>query len=263
MKTFLAYLKPFSSNLTPVQPASVARPSAQPRFDRLDIYGPIHKALRLCMMETLAKVGRADVHNAQELQGALADVDSLLALLRSHIDKETNYVHPALEAAQTGASKRIADEHDAHAQTIEALADEVAELRSASSLQRGRLMQRLYNHLALAVAENFEHMHIEETVHNNALWNAYSDDQLMAIENNIKASIAPQDMMPMMRWFARSGTPQFIITLMSDMQAHAPKEAFEAVLDLVRQQLSESRWSNVAQALDVPQVPGLVDFRSP
>lgn len=243
------------SDLSPPPHASA------PTDHRYDIYGTIHRALRLCMMESLAHVGSLDVENAEEMRLQLSKVESLLGLMRSHLAKENKFVHTALEARQPGASQRIAQEHVQHEQTIDALSDAVADLWASTAAQRGALAQRLYHHLALVVADNFEHMHYEETVHNTALWNSYTDAELQALEQQIKASLAPKEMMLWLHWIARSTTPEQLLSVMMDMQANAPKEAFESALELVHQQLSPGRWSMLAQALNVPQVAGLVDFR--
>jgi hypothetical protein len=238
-------------------------PSDSPSHNnRYDIYGTIHKALRLCMMEALASVGTMDLENTEELRVKLASVEAMLGLMRTHLTKENKFLHPALDARQPGASQRIAAEHVEHEQAIDALFDDVADLCASNSAQRGALGQRLYHHLALAIADNLEHMHYEETVHNAVLWSAYTDAELQALEGQIKASLAPQEMMLWLRWITRSATPQQVINMMADMRANAPKEVFGSAVQLVREQLSASRWTMVSMALDLPQVDGLVDLRS-
>ena len=49
-------------------------------------------------------------------------------------------------------------------------------------------------HLTSFVAENFEHMDMEETAHNRALWAACSDAELQVIEGRIHASIDTAEM---------------------------------------------------------------------
>ena len=66
--------------------STFARPSAPattPRTGapRLDLYAPIHKALRHAMGETLARVGRMDVADAQDRADALVAVDEALTRL--------------------------------------------------------------------------------------------------------------------------------------------------------------------------------------
>ena len=51
------------------------------------------------------------------------------------------------------------------------------------------LALRLYRHLALFVAANFQHMHIEETAHNTLLWAACTDAELQTL----RAALAKVD----------------------------------------------------------------------
>jgi hypothetical protein len=68
------------------------------------------------------------------------------------------------------------------------LRDEASALQAAGDGERMPLALRLYHHLALFVADNFQHMHIEETVHNPTLWAHYSDAELA---KSISASSPP------------------------------------------------------------------------
>ena len=49
-----------------------AHDSAAPTAPRLDLYAPIHKALRSFMSDTLVRVGRIDVADAEDMHSTLA-----------------------------------------------------------------------------------------------------------------------------------------------------------------------------------------------
>ena len=70
-----------------------------------------------------------------------------------------------------------------------------------------RAALRLYRHLALFVAENFQHMHIEETVNNAALWACYSDAELLEIHGRLLASMPPQEHLLVARWMVPALSP--------------------------------------------------------
>ena len=114
------------------------------------------------------------------------------------------------------------------------------------------MLFRSYRRLSLFVAENFEHMLIEETRHNAALWAHYSDTELAALHDALLASIPPQEMMATLRWLVPFMAHSERCALLSDMQAHAPAPAFEAALGVVRPHLSERDWGKLVQALGLP-----------
>ncbi|WP_428421997.1 hemerythrin domain-containing protein [Methylibium sp.] len=154
-----------------------ATPTAQ-SAPRVDLYAPIHKALRSFTGDTLARAGRLDTDDAEEFSITLGQLDVLLALCASHIAHENGHVHPAIEAREPGAAQRIAHEHQDHLQAIDDLGCEARALRGAPASERPLRALRLYRHLALFIADNLQHMHIEETAHNAALWARYSDAEL-------------------------------------------------------------------------------------
>ncbi len=245
MSTLTAETVAATPALKPVQ-------GGTPRFDA---YDPIHRALRLFMTDTLGRVGWLDPADAAEMQATLGQVEALLALCRSHLEHENQHVHPALEARRPGTTTRVAGEHHEHLEHLAALQADVDRLRQQADAAAA---QRLYRHLALFVADNFQHMHHEETAHNQALWDLYSDDELRAIEAGIVASIPPEEMAVALRWMAPALPPATRAAFFGGMQQGMPPEAFRAVLNLIRPTLNEQAWAKLARALNLPPVPGLV-----
>jgi hypothetical protein len=223
---------------------------------RYDIYVNIHKALRLFMSDTLVRVGRMDIDDAPELAATLAQLQTLLDGCRSHLDHENRFIHAAIEARRPGASRRIAGEHVDHLEAIAALEAEAAALRA---LPTPAAALRLYRRLSHFVAENLEHMLVEESEHNAALWAAYTDAEIAEIEQRLVASLDPVEMGLLLRWFVPAMNPTERALMLGGMQQQLPPEAMRDVLDLVRPHLDDTAWGKLARALNLPPVPGLVD----
>ena len=227
------------------------RAAEQAVAPRPDLYAPIHKAMRHVMCDTLLAVGRIDVADPAASASALDQLDRLLDLCAAHLDHENRFVHPALEACQPQASARIALEHEEHLQSIAELRDEAAALRRATPAVRDTLALRLYRHLALFVAGNFQHMHIEETAHNAVLWAHYDDAELMQLHEQIVAAIAPPEMLEVARWMVPALTPAERVIVVGGMQAGAPPEAFLGLMAHVRPHLDGHAWAQLTHALGV------------
>jgi iron-sulfur cluster repair protein YtfE (RIC family) len=234
---------------------AVAAAQPMPRFD---MYAGIHKALRALMSDTLMAVGRMDPQDPQELVAVGQRVLELLDFCTAHLEHENSFVHTAMEARAPGASERIAHEHDDHLTHISSLKQTVAALCTSEPAHAPALAQTLYLALTLFVAENFQHMHMEETAHNAVLWARYSDAELFDIHNALVASIAPADMMYTVRWMVPAMNPAERAGMLGGMQAHAPAPAFTAALDIVRPHLTQTEWAKLSRALGLPPVPGLV-----
>jgi hypothetical protein len=229
--------------------------AAAPRFD---MYSGIHKAMRAYMADTLLAVGRMDPADDLELAQVTLRVLELLAACASHLKHENDFIHVAIEARAGGASDAIAHEHEDHLAHIARLGDRVAALRTAAGPARPALAQGLYRELALFAADNFWHMQVEETAHNAVLWSRYSDAELIAIHDDLVASIPPGEMMAIARWMVPFMNPAERVALLADIRAKAPAPAFQAILDTVQPHLTAAEWSKLARGLGLAPVPGLV-----
>ncbi|HKX44019.1 MAG TPA: hypothetical protein VJO99_22860 [Burkholderiaceae bacterium] len=232
--------------------AAAAPASTAPAAPRFDMYVSIHKALRSLMCDTLLRAGRMDVHDPADLAAALEQIDTLLTSCLDHIDHENTFVHTAIEARRPAGARHTADDHIGHLESIAALRGDVAALRVATPSSRSTLAHKLYHHLALFVAENFQHMHVEETANNAALWALYSDAELIEIHDRLLATIPPAKELQIMRWMIPASSPMERAIVLGHVKTMTPPEAFLGVLAVVRPHLDDIGWTKLAPALGVP-----------
>lgn len=237
--------------------SSVPSPAAAP-LPRADLYTTIHKALRHFMADTLIRIGSMDTGDAEEVDDALEQLGGLLATLRGHVSHENEFVHAAIDQRRPGASQRLGQDHDDHLATIAALEAEARALPNAGDRDGAAL--RLYRHLALFVAENFEHMQVEETSNNAQLWALFTDAELTSLHDRLIASVPMPAMAVVLRWMAGALNLKELAGLLGAMKFAMPPEAMRGVLDLMRPRMSTMRWGRLAGLLGLPQVPGLVAF---
>jgi hypothetical protein len=217
------------------------------------MYLPIHKALRNYLGETLSAIGRMDCDDEQEVATTLAQLRELLQVCEGHVHHENRFVHRAMEQRRPGSTTGIADEHIEHTHAIDDLRAALALVELGRGAERRVLAQILYRQFALFVAENFEHMQREETDHNAILWSAYTDAELLAIEEELKASIPPAEMMLIARWMLASNDHDFRVRMLEGVRANAPREVFEGLLGIARSNLATRDWNKLAAALALPQ----------
>lgn len=225
---------------------------AEATAPRMDMYACIHKAMRAFMTDTLVGLGRVDTDDDLELSQATTRVLQLLDFCRSHLQHENTFVHPAMERYAPGSAAVVAQEHEGHEQAIAALATAAQQLMHCPRERRGRVAHALYQQLALFVAHNLEHMHLEETAHNAVLWAHYSDAELAAIEAALVASIPTEEMLVTLRWMLPSMTACERVLMLNDMRRNAPPQAFDMALSVVRPHLSPAEWDKLARALELP-----------
>lgn len=216
---------------------------------RFDIYHRIHKALRACMADTLLWVGRLDCADPRDVGAAMAQVRSIAVFCASHLDHEDDFVHPALEARQPGAARQTEHEHGHHAATcahLAALADAVAAAHGAAVPAAAH---QLYRALALFLADSIIHMDMEETDNNAVLWAGHSDDQLIAIEHAIVASLTDEERATTMRWMIPSMTPTERLALLDGVRQQAPAPVFAGTLAGMQPLLAANDWVKLCDGL--------------
>lgn len=211
---------------------------------RPDIYAFIHKGLRAFMAHTLVRVGRLDAHDAAEVAEVSAEMHALIDICRSHLQHENEVVHAAMQARAPGSAAQIEAEHKHHAGALDELAARLARVPGDAAAA-----QALYRSLAGFVAENFEHMQREETDHNAVLWATHSDAEILALEQRIVASLAPEQAQLSMRWMLPHMTPAERADLLGGLRAQAPAEAFDGLLSVIRPLLGGRDWRKLSLAL--------------
>ncbi len=104
-------------------------------------------------------------------------------------------------------------------------------------------------------------MHIEESMHNQVLWSKFNDGELGEIHGRILATVDETELKELLKWMAPAITHQERAGMFGGMQSQMPPEVLGPVLDGVQTTLETRNWDKLARALNIPQVPGLVDFR--
>lgn len=226
--------------------------------DRFNVYTAIHKALRSAMADMLVRIGRLDVDDAAEFGATLAQLDALLRWCRDHIRHENDFVHTAIDARLPAGAARTAADHVDHVQAIAELGAEAGVLAAAPKAQRPILALRLYRHLALFIADNFQHMHVEETANASALWAHYTDAELHRIHDELLATLPPEEHLMIARWMVPASTPAERAAMLGGMKTQTPPEAFLGVLMHLRPHLDASGWAKLARAVGVAEAgPGV------
>jgi len=227
-------------------------PDTQATAPRFDIYQPIHKALRAFMGDTLVAVGRMDTNDDSEVAATLTQARSLLEVLALHLEDENRFVHTAMEARREGSASRTASDHIEHEHALAELEGLIDAVQETGSTGRPAAASELYRRLALFVAENLEHMSIEERDNAAVLWAEYSDSELAEIEASIIASVPPALMAVATRWMMLALSHPERVGMLQGIRQSAPTEAFEGVLAIARSNLSGRDWMKLVTALALP-----------
>jgi hypothetical protein len=219
-------------------------------MSRHDLYGPIHKGLRLALSELVTRIGQVDFADRAQSEEMLAALRRQMALSASHLAHEEHHIHTALEARAPGSTITLEADHDHHRRTFEALEAAMDAVEASHGEARRRFGRELYLRFTQFVAADFAHMAEEETIVLPLLHRLFSDDELIAIEGAIVASLPPEEAMAFMKLMIPAMSEFERIAFLGFVRATAPTEAFEAMLCFAaRPTLSQRDYRQVVQGL--------------
>jgi hypothetical protein len=206
------------------------------------MYTLVHKGLRAFMSDVLVTVGRLDGSDDADVADALAKVRQLVEICRDHLFHENNFLHTAMNARRPGSASAAANQHVDQEEAFDQLQGLVLAVERSDGRDMARNILRLYRSLALFLAHNLEHMELEEGDNQATLWDAYSDEELLAIHKLLLASVAPERMRVYLRWILPNATHAERFGILNELQFAMPQNVFEGVLQMVRRNVPEKEW---------------------
>ncbi len=93
------------------------------------------------------------------------------------------------------------------------------------------------------------HLHREETVMQQALWDNFTDEEIIAIDMEIEANITPELMAEFVPIMFNTCSPGELIPMLVGMKAEAPAEFVQMALQAAEQNLPPRSWEKVKAAL--------------
>lgn len=212
-------------------------------------YRSIHKGLRVLMFSTLQRAGALDASLAQDRAQIVEEVERLLATCADHLAHENRFFHEPLRLRAPRAVLPFHEDHLEHRDALDALGRLLLRLRDAPEAQAPVLAYELFLRLSVFIGENLEHMAEEESTLTQALWEHFSDEEILAMETALQATLAPHEMAFYLGWMAQGMNASEITALLAGARPHLPPEAFAQLAGIARAAMPATRWAVVARAL--------------
>jgi len=238
-----------SSNPERAHADVAAHPGPAESAERYDPYLPIHKAIRAMAADTLLRLGRLDPDDEQEMRGVIAQVRQAVALGEAHLEAENTFVHPAMEARAPGSTRRTADDHVTHGESLARLSAGCDELERSGGPARTAAALCLYRRFALFMADDLIHMHAEETENNAVLWATHTDAEIIRIVEALVASIPMEKKAIYMRWMLMANAPSERIKILQGVRSSAPPEQFSRLVESLTAHLPGAERGKLLAAL--------------
>lgn len=205
--------------------AAAQRPEGSATYD---VYFAIHKGLRLGLSRMLVRLGSVDPADPKAVAEVLADLRIQLAVSRGHLEKEDAVIHTALCELAPEAVWELERDHDHHREAFAELEAVIAAVEAADD--RTAPLRDLYLGFSRFIADDFAHMAHEEQETLPILQALFTDEELIAMDQKVRQSMAPEQLAAGGRLILPALRPAERSFIVAAMKAVVPPPAFAALM---------------------------------
>ncbi|MBA4055495.1 MAG: hypothetical protein C0490_12340 [Marivirga sp.] len=218
---------------------------------RYNSFNRVHKGLRAFLYDTALKLQQADLSDTGSSQEAIDQVQSLIDVFEVHARHEDHFFNEPLDSVNPSVASLFEKEHEEDHRLATVLKNQLDDWYNAATQEaRSRAGLHLFYSFNEFMAFNLYHMNKEEITLNQALWEAYSDEQIVATEQALVQSVHPKDMVIYIKWMIRGCNDPEIISWMRGVKDHAPAPVYELVRSTAVRELDPIRWKEIARGIE-------------
>jgi hypothetical protein len=216
-----------------------------------DTYKDVHKGIRTALFDVTACAGRVDPGDRGAIAEVTGRVRDLVQMLVAHAEHEDRFLQPLIEQHLPELGEQIARAHttiEAQLAELEVFADQAEAADPAASRA---LVHRLYVALASFTAVFLEHMGVEETEVMPGLAAAVPTEQLIAVHQELVASIPPEQMAAWLPLMVAAMNLEDRVEMFTGMQMGAPPEVFAGVCAMAQAVLPAPDYAALAERVGI------------
>lgn len=210
---------------------------------RVNIYGFPHKGLRNGLSQLLFQVSKTDITNEASVAELKTLGQQMVTLLTLHQEAEDSIVLVDLESRVPGSTKHNHDEHERLHTMVEAIGSQLDALEVGGS---PAATARLLYTVSEFMSEYFKHMDEEEHEINQAIWDAFTDHEIMGWQPKIMDKLTPEQKMLWFRFIIPALNPMERQIMMGGMRESVPAEVYAGVINFLKDYMSEEELAPLA-----------------
>lgn len=219
-------------------------------MERYNSFNLIHKALRAMLYDTALTLQTTYFAEVAEAKAAIDNVESIIYFFEQHAHHEDTFMLPAIQAFEPTLVEAFENEHVADLELGNRLAT-LLKMYEACMLDEekvncGSAINKCFRDFMVF---NIEHMGKEESEINRVLWTHYTDEELIALNGRLVASIPPGDLMTQAKWILRSINKNEAVKWLKGVCETAPSFVFEALMKLADTELPKRFKAEVQDAV--------------
>lgn len=169
-------------------------------YKRYNVFNNIHKGLRGMLFDTQLKIQQTDF-NQPEAAAVIEQLETALFYFDEHADHEDRYLLANIATLEPLIFMELENDHVVDHHLSEQLRGGIANWKKAALPKDRELAGRqIFYAVNEFIAFNLYHMNKEENQLLVLLWKHFTDDQIIAMEQELVQSINPEVLIAERRW---------------------------------------------------------------
>ena len=219
-------------------------------MQRYNPFNLIHKALRAMLYDAALTVQQTNFAEEGEAITALEKIEDVLFLFENHAHHEDSFVLPAVEVYEPKLVKEFEEEHEEDLRLSNRMKNLLIIYRNTYFTEEkivcGSAISKSFVEFMVF---NLEHMAKEEMVLTQALWEHYTDEQILSLNQKIVASIPQEEMAIASKWMLRGINNNEAINWLKTIKQNAPEFVINSLMSIAEKELPAHRFNIIEEAI--------------
>lgn len=203
-------------------------------------YAASHKGLRNILSQFSLLAGKTNYADIREVEKLKRLGDDMLFLLTHHLHTENDDLLAPLEERVKGASEHDLQDHERLEKIQADIARQLSALDGTQDAEAGHAFYLAFTHFH---SEYLEHILYEEQVTEKLLWDSFTAEELQANSMRIMQKVEFPVLLLSLKYIIPAQSLPENVRVLKAFRTNAPAEAFQAVMDIIRPEMSEGEFT--------------------
>lgn len=219
-------------------------------MERYNIFNQVHKGLRAFLYETAMQVQQTDFAKAEEAARAQESMEEALYYFNQHALHIERFIFPFIIAYHPHLVATCKQQYQANSVQAQKLRGAMnAYCHAEDPVEKTAAGKAILKTFTGFLTAHLDCMSREDNLLNSLLWRYYNDAELLGLEKEIVAKLAPRDLAMLSKWVIRGMNNAEIIEWLRSIEKTCITPVFSSFFSSAEKELPEGRWQTIQEAL--------------
>lgn len=211
-------------------------------MERLKSLDPPHKGLRNALGKLTFIAGKTDYASVNSVEKLQVVVKEVFHLLKDHTATENKFVLAPLEKRNSSFTQNYFSDHE----DIDKIEEQLLErFLSLNGEQTNDFGHQLYLDFCKFHAHYLEHINEEDTLLEIEMQKQFTDEELMQHQIDIMSEMSFETLLLWFKYIVPARRPEENAQVLIGFKSVAPETAFNAVLEVIKKEISEKEFQTI------------------